>query len=111
MANLKNLKAFVEPTKNKRVKVGNNREALTSTDGDFTYGYLHGHEIFVLNRARKFVDLKCHGFRTMTTARAMADFLGAIGMTGRVSFAKDGFSARVNGEDYVSNHDELRIHI
>jgi|GEM_PF-5882348 len=102
MANLKNLHAFKNDTNGKRVTVGNNRQV--STTKGTTSCYLHGHEVVTLKRTPKGgnITLDHCGYQTVTTRQAMNDFMGGLGVNGRVSFAGGDFNARINGQDLKS---------
>ena len=94
-----------------RLKVGNNREIQWYHVQGIFSGFLHGFEIFQYSPADKKVCLDSCGFPTVTTRRAMGDFLEYFNIPGGVSFAKGKFSARVQGQEAETNHDPITFTI
>lgn len=82
MAKIKN---FPRGETNRRITVGNNRQAEV-TNGT-TRCYLHGHNVATFHADGR-VELDTCGYLTTTTRQAMNDFLRAMRLQAHVSFAR-----------------------
>jgi hypothetical protein len=82
-----------------RFRIGHNRWIECFSINGFLQGKLYGHAIFELTDKGELTLDPC-GYRTVTTRQAMKDFGRLFGIAVSVSFAKGGFSARVNGADH-----------
>lgn len=71
--------------------------------------YLHGHQIATFDRLSDThceVMLSTCGYMTSTTRRAMNDFIDAMGIKGRVSFAGGTMTARHRANDGYNSERE-----
>jgi len=107
MAKIKNIQHFSHA--GSMGTVGNNRFASTSKDGRTTSCSLHGHQIVEINLMTGKLTLNACGYHTTTTRQAMADFLGALNIVGKVSFANHKFSACIYGVDKETTGDVLEF--
>lgn len=95
----------------KRLTVGNNRQIQWFAAAGIFSGFLHGFEVFQYAPDDDKVTLDPCGFPTVTTRRAMNDFLGYFNIPGSVSFAGGKFSARVKGQEAETNYDPITFTI
>lgn len=94
-----------------RLTIGNNRQIQWFGSCGMFSGFLYGFEIFQYSPADKKVCLDPCGFPTVTTRRAMGDFLEYFNIPGGVSFAKGKFSAWVQGQEAETNYDPITFTI
>lgn len=95
---VKNFAEFLHATP-QILRVGHNRWIEKYPANGFLHGKLCGHAIFELTDKGELTLDPC-GYRTVTTRQAMKDFGRLFGIAVSASFAKDGFSALINGADY-----------
>lgn len=107
MAKITNLKFFtVDPhaawagKMGTDVKVGNNRTITLGTDGVLRCK-LHGHTVLYFDGAN--IGLDTCGHLTPTTRQAMNDFLKALAVPAKVSFA-DGYLGVATPSEHILNN-------
>lgn len=88
--------------------VGTQKRFYRTQDG--LQGTLNGYSVVTLKTDRKLV-LRHHGFKSFAMRTAMNDFMEALGVNGKVSFAGGKFTVTICDREYQPTGDCLEVQL